>query len=511
VPSNDSEVKRVLIADDEINIRRVLEAILRRDGYEVVTAANGLEALAGMNRGVHTVITDLKMPGLDGMALLRKLSADYPDVPVVMITAHGSVENAVEAVKLGAFDYIEKPFDQEQIRQIVDKALKTHAFARRDVRPEEPKARGRFRLVGDSPAIRQVYGVIEKVADTPSTVLITGESGTGKELIARALHEYSSRREGPFIKINCAAIPKTLMESELFGYEKGAFTGAVGAKPGRFELAHNGTLFLDEIGEIPVEMQVKLLRVLQESEFERVGGIKTIKVDVRLVAATNRDLHAEVAAAAFREDLYYRLNVVPIHLPPLRERRDDIPLLVGHFIGRFNDRLKKQVTGIEPDAVFRLTAYSWPGNIRELENVIERTILFCEGPTIRVIDLPGELMGTGAPSSASMPAIPTPSSPGASGEARRLTPPSGVPVLPTALVGGEAVSSLKEAVRVETERVERDLIQRALDETGGNVTQAARKLQISRKSLQTKMKELGLRDKGAPDDKTDKADKPDKE
>jgi two-component system response regulator AtoC len=511
VPSIDSEVKRVLIADDEINIRRVLEAILRRDGYEVVTAANGLEALAGMNRGVHTVITDLKMPGLDGMALLRKLSADYPDVPVVMITAHGSVENAVEAVKLGAFDYIEKPFDQEQIRQIVDKALKTHAFARRDVRPEEPKVRGRFRLVGDSPAIRQVYGVIEKVADTPSTVLITGESGTGKELIARALHEYSSRREGPFIKINCAAIPKTLMESELFGYEKGAFTGAVGAKPGRFELAHNGTLFLDEIGEIPVEMQVKLLRVLQESEFERVGGIKTIKVDVRLVAATNRDLHAEVAAAAFREDLYYRLNVVPIHLPPLRERRDDIPLLVGHFIGRFNERLKKQVTGIEPDAVFRLTAYSWPGNIRELENVIERTILFCEGPTIRVIDLPGELMGTGAPSSASMPAIQTPSSPGASGEARRLTPPAGVPVLPTALVGGEAVSSLKEAVRVETERVERDLIQRALDETGGNVTQAARKLQISRKSLQTKMKELGLRDKGAPDDKTDKVDKPDKE
>src|SRR4051812_3598332 len=208
-----------------------------------------------------------------------------------------------------------------------------------------------------------------------STVLITGESGTGKELIARALHEYSLRHTGPFIKINCAAIPKTLMESELFGYEKGAFTGAVGAKPGRFELAHGGTLFLDEIGEIPVEMQVKLLRVLQESEFERVGGIKTIKVDVRLVAATNRDLHAEVAAAAFREDLYYRLNVVPIHLPPLRERRDDIPLLVGHFIGRFNERLKKQVTGIEPDAVFRLVSYGWPGNIRELENVMERAIL----------------------------------------------------------------------------------------------------------------------------------------
>src|SRR5436190_7736717 len=299
-----------------------------------------------MSRGVHTVITDLKMPGLDGMGLLRKLSADYPDVPVVMITAHGSVENAVEAVKLGAFDYIEKPFDQEQIRQVVDKALKTHAFSRRDARLEEPAGRGRFRLVGESPAIRQVYGVIEKVADTPSTVLITGESGTGRELIARALHENSSRRTGPFIKINCAAIPKTLMESELFGYEKGAFTGAVGAKPGRFELAHGGTLFLDEIGEIPVEMQVKLLRVLQESGFERVGGLQTIKVDVRLVTATNRDLAAELTTGGFREDLYYRLNVVPIHLPPLRDRREDIPLLVSHFITKFNDRLKKQFTHI---------------------------------------------------------------------------------------------------------------------------------------------------------------------
>src|SRR5919206_404989 len=317
-PVPETEAKRVLIADDELNIRRVLEAILKRDGYEVVTAANGLEALAGMSRGVHTVITDLKMPGLDGMGLLRKLSTEYPDVPVVMITAHGSVENAVEAVKLGAFDYIEKPFDQEQIRQIV-----------------------------------------EKVADTPSTVLITGESGTGKELIARALHEYSSRHAGPFIKINCAAIPKTLMESELFGYEKGAFTGAVGAKPGRFELAHGGTLFLDEIGEIPVEMQVKLLRVLQESEFERVGGIKTIKVDVRLVTATNRDLAAELATGGFREDLYYRLNVVPIHLPPLRERREDIPLLVSHFIAKFNERLRKQIGGIDPDGIARLVSYHW--------------------------------------------------------------------------------------------------------------------------------------------------------
>ena len=481
---NETEAKRLLIADDELNMRRVLEAILRRDGYEVVTAANGNEALANMGRGINMVITDLKMPGLDGMGLLRRLSVDYPDVPVVMITAHGSVENAVEAVKLGAFDYLEKPFDQEQIHQIVAKAMRTHMLSRRDARPEDPTSHGRFRLVGDSPAIRQIYAVVEKVADTPSTVLITGESGTGKELVARALHDNSSRRAGPFIKINCAAIPKTLMESELFGYEKGAFTGAVGSKPGRFELAHGGTLFLDEIGEIPVEMQVKLLRVLQESEFERVGGIKTIKVDVRLLTATNRDLAAEIASGGFRDDLFYRLNVVPIHLPALRERRQDIPMLVDHFIARFNERLKKQITGADPEAVERLVAHNWPGNIRELENVIERTILFCEGPRIQLEDLPREFGGGTVSSSqpdlvAAAAAMPAPASPA----------PSAAPPV------GEEVGSLKEAVRVETERVERDLIQRALDETGGNVTQAARKLQISRKSLQTKMKELGLRDR----------------
>ncbi len=499
MPPSEGEQKRILIADDEINIRRVLEAILRRDGYDVVTASNGEEALAGMGRGIHTVITDLKMPVLDGMGLLRRLSVDFPDVPVVMITAHGSVENAVEAVKLGAFDYVEKPFDQEQIRQIVAKALRTHMLARRDARPEDTASHGRFRLVGESTAIQQVYQVVEKVADTPSTVLITGESGTGKELVARALHDNSSRTGGPFIKINCAAIPKTLMESELFGYEKGAFTGAVGSKPGRFELAHGGSLFLDEIGEIPVEMQVKLLRVLQESEFERVGGIKTIKVDVRLITATNRDLAAEIATGGFRDDLYYRLNVVPIHLPPLRERREDIPLLVNHFITRFNERLKKQVNGIEPDAIERLVSHHWPGNIRELENVIERTILFCDSSTIRTCDLPGELGGT--PPQGLAPALATAS------EERPLTAATSSGTLPVvqAPTGpmssssmpqvGEEVGSLKEAVRAETERVERELIQRALDETAGNVTQAARKLQISRKSLQTKMKELGLRDR----------------
>jgi DNA-binding NtrC family response regulator len=469
---------RIIIADDEINLRKVLSAILARDGYDVLEAEDGLAALDLIGPGVVAVVTDLRMPRLDGMGLLRKLTAEHPDIPVIMITAHGSVDSAVEAVKLGAFDYIEKPFEQAQIRQVVGKAVKTHELNERAPRaPMASGGPGRFGLVGASPILEQLYQVIEKVADTPSTVLITGESGTGKELIARALHANSSRRDAPFIKINCAAIPKTLMESELFGYEKGAFTGAVGSKPGRFELASTGTLFLDEIGEIPIEMQVKLLRVLQESEFERVGGIKTIKVDVRLVTATNRDLQKEVQAGHFREDLYYRLNVVPIHLPPLRERSEDIPLLAEHFVRKFNERLKKNTTRVEDDALVRLVAHGWPGNIRELENVLERTILFCEGPSIRARDLPPELSGHAA---------------AAPERALDATPsrPVGAPA------AGSGDGSLKDLVRQETERLERELIQRALDETGGNVTQAARKLKISRKSLQNKMKEFGLRDKG---------------
>jgi DNA-binding NtrC family response regulator len=475
---------RILLADDEINLRKVLGAILQRDGYSVLEAADGEQAVAQMSADPAVVITDLRMPKLDGMGVLRRVVAEHPEVPVIMITAHGSVDSAVEAVKLGAFDYIEKPFEQTQIRQVVQKAVKTrelNARAPRSLLAVSGEGPGRFGLVGRSPVLEQIFAVIEKVADTPSTVLITGESGTGKELIARALHNNSLRRDRPFIKINCAAIPKTLMESELFGYEKGAFTGAVGSKPGRFELADGGTLFLDEIGEIPVEMQVKLLRVLQESEFERVGGIKTLKVDVRLVAATNRDLLKEVAAGNFREDLFYRLNVVPVHLPPLRDRREDIPLLVQYFVSKFNERLKKSITGVEPDALARMVAHPWPGNIRELENVLERTILFCEGPAIKAHDLPPELGA--APAVAPLP-------PGPEGRAGEITSPRVMLPPPT------PAGSLKEMVKVETERLERELIQRALDETGGNVTQAARKLKISRKSLQNKMKEFGLRERG---------------
>ncbi len=472
---SDDERRTILVADDEPNLRRVLGAMLKREGHDVLSAIDGQQALQLIkSQPVHTVITDLRMPRLDGMDLLRHIVQEYPDVPVIILTAHGSVDNAVAAVKLGAFDYIEKPFEQEQIKRVVSNALRTHELRRTEVRlVGAAKGHGRYGVVGASAAMQAVYNVIEKVAHTPSTVLITGESGTGKELIAKALHEQSPRRDGPLIKVNCAAIPDTLIESELFGYEKGAFTGAVSSKPGRFELADKGTLFLDEIGEIPTEMQVKLLRALQEGEFERVGGIRTVKVDVRLVAATNRDLLDAIQKGRFREDLYYRLNVVPIHVPPLRERREDIPDLVQHMLEKFRQRLGRAVEQVAPAAMSCLTAYSWPGNVRELENFLERTVLFCSGPVIELQDLPEVLRQS---SSERAPAA-------ASGAAPAVPPPED--------------ASLKDIVRAETERVERSVIMSALEETGGNVTQAARRLKISRKSLQIKMKELGLREREA--------------
>src|SRR5580700_92322 len=388
------ERKQVLIVDDEPNLRKILSAQLTRDGYDVMTAEDGEQGLTLLREHhIDLVITDLKMPKVDGMTLLRRALELEPELPIVLITAHGTIDTAVEALKSGAFDFVTKPFDKDEVRQIVAKALRTRELRGADATPV-PTGRGvRFGIIGSSPGITDLYAVLERVADTPTTVLITGESGTGKELVARALHEHSSRKDKPFIKVNCAAIPKELIESELFGYERGAFTGAVTSKPGRFELANGGTLFLDEIGEIPIEMQVKLLRALQESEFERVGGIKTIRVDVRLVAATNRDLKKLIAAGSFREDLFYRLNVVPIRLPALRERAGDIPLLVGHFLGKFNDRLKKRVTAVDPEAMEALSAHAWPGNIRELENVIERAVLFCDSSKVRVQDLPPEVRG----------------------------------------------------------------------------------------------------------------------
>ncbi len=468
------EKKQLLVVDDEPNLRRVLSALLARDGYDVHTAEDGQNALEVLNEHhIDMLITDLRMPRLDGMGLLRQALALDPELPVVMITAHGTVDNAVEALKTGAFDYITKPFDQTEVRTIVRKALKTRDLASTEATRaiDDGSQEMRYGIIGKSAGIRELYAVLDRVADTPTTVIITGESGTGKELVARALHENSSRRDKPFIKVNCAAIPRDLMESELFGYERGAFTGAVGSKPGRFELATGGTLFLDEIGSIPMEMQVKLLRALQESEFERVGGIKTIRVDVRLVAATNSDLRKEIEARTFRDDLYYRLNVVPIRLPPLRERVEDIPLLAAHFLSKFNTRLGKQVEGVAPAARELLLSYPWHGNIRELENVMERAVLFADGQTIEVMDLPCEVReGSATP--------------------RPRATPSQPPADALTLAEG-----LKEQVKAAMTRLERELIQKALDQTGSNVTHAARLLKISRKGLQLKMKELGLRER----------------
>lgn len=471
--------QQILVADDEPNLRRVLEAQLRRDGFDVIGVEDGHQALEALGEHhVDLVITDLKMPRLDGMEVLKHLAAEYPRVPVIMITAHGTVDTAVEALKLGAFDYITKPFDRDELRGAVMKAARTRELSQTTA-SNAIESGGRFQIIGRSPRMLEVFDVIERVADTPSTVLVTGESGTGKELVARALHEYSRRAKKPFVRVNCAAIPTELLEAELFGYERGAFTGAVTSKPGRFELAHEGTLFLDEIAEIPPSMQVKLLRALQEQEFERVGGIKTIRVDVRLVAATNRNLEEEIRESRFREDLYYRLNVVHVELPSLRERPEDITLLFSHFLERYNERLDRDVRGMSAEAEALLRAYDFPGNIRELENLVERCLLFCDGEIIEPEHLPEPLRR---------------------GSSRDRVSPRGRPNLDESfadlpdLLEEDASTGLKDLVREATSRMEKALIERALEKTGRNVTHTARLLRISRKSLQTKMKELGLRE-----------------
>ena len=464
--------KQILIADDEANLRRILAAQLQNDGYDVFEVGDGQAAIDALGEHhIDAVITDLRMPHVDGIGVLRHCQEHSPELPVILITAHGSVETAVQAMRQGAFDFISKPFDLAEIRNVIAKAVRTSDLRERDVQLEGGAGAGRYKIIGADRAMTDIYAILEKVADTTATVLITGESGTGKELIARALHENSSRNGSAFIRVNCGAIPRDLMEAELFGHERGAFTGAVNSKPGRFELAHGGTLFLDEIAEIPVEMQVKLLRAIQEGEIDRVGGIKPITVDVRLIAATNRDLKKEIAAGRFREDLFYRLNVVPIHLPPLRERRSDIPLLVEHFLKIHAVRFRKPVTQVSPDAREALVNYAWPGNIRELENVIERCVLLSDGDTIRLRDLAPEVRAA---------------APGAGGAAAVEEDDDDA--------SGSAPGGLKEQVREATARLEREMIVRALAQTGHNVTQTARLLKISRKSLQIKMKELGLRE-----------------
>jgi two-component system, NtrC family, response regulator AtoC len=463
---NDSP-RQILVVDDEPNLRRVLGAQLSRDGYEVHAVADGKAALRILEEQyIDVVITDLRMPELDGLELMRRALALEPELPVVIITAHGTVDNAVEALKSGAFDYITKPFDQNEVRNVVRKALRTRALAATEARQEAELPPGaRYGIIGNSRPIEELRQVIDRVADTPSSVIITGEVGTGKQLVARALHDGSLRRDGPFITLNCAAASPELLERELFGFGQGDMGGPT-PKPGRFELASGGTLFLDEIDSVPLSVQPALLRVLLDGEGSRVGDPSQRRMNVRLVTATKSDLAQRVTDGTFRQELYYRLAVVPITLPALRERAPDIPDLARHFVQKLRAHLNHRVTGIEPEAERILSRYHWPGNVRELENVIERALLFCDGPIITAADLPKAMQRE---------------------EAEEL------------VEGAHLSDGLKERVKAATLRLERELIDRALRETHGNVTHAARLLKISRKGLQLKMKELGLRERDERD------------
>ncbi|MDP2840022.1 MAG: sigma-54 dependent transcriptional regulator [Syntrophales bacterium] len=452
---------KILVVDDELNMRLVLKAMLKKEGYEVATAADGQEALQILKEEkIAVVATDLKMPRLDGMGLLHRIMQDDPSLPVIILTAYGTVANAVDALKKGAFDYLTKPFEQDELKTVILKAIKTRQLGDRDLSAPAGDV-DPHRIVGASSRMAEIDEIIRKVSPTTTTVLITGETGTGKELIARAIHRNSSRKEQPFIKINCAAIAENLVESELFGYEKGAFTGAVTTKPGRFELAHRGTLFLDEVGEIPRDMQSKLLQAIQDQNFERVGGLKNISVDVRLIAATNRNLPQEVKEGKFREDLFYRLNVFPIHIPPLRERTEDILPLTGHFLEKFNRKLKMQVEGLSPEVRDCLLAYPWPGNIRELEHLVERMVLMAEGPVITMAIVPPEIVRAAHE--------PCPAAP------------------------GMAETPGRDVLKSHMEEMEKQIIARCLEECDGNVTRAAERLGLSRKGLQLKMIKHRLR------------------
>ncbi|MCK8602331.1 sigma-54-dependent transcriptional regulator [Desulfoferrobacter suflitae] len=391
-------METILIVDDEKNYLLVLEDLLLEEGYQVLTADSAQKGLEiAEEHEVDAVITDMKMPGMDGIALFESIHVRKPDVPVIMMTAYGTQEKALDAMKKGAFDYIFKPFENEQFKFTVRKAVDHHRLVQQN-RYLTKELHGRYQfsnIIGKSAAMERIFQLIEKVAPSKATVLITGESGTGKELIARAIHFNSTRQDLPFISVNCGALPENLLESELFGHEKGAFSGALNQRKGRFEMAHEGTLFLDEISEMSPPLQVKLLRVLQEMEFERVGSSQTMKVDVRVVAASNRNLKHEVAAGRFRSDLFYRLNVVHIQIPALRERTDDIPPLVNHFLSKYGRESGRGPLTMHPEAMRRLLDYHWPGNIRELENVIERAVILCTGEQILVSDLPSEVREPG--------------------------------------------------------------------------------------------------------------------
>jgi DNA-binding NtrC family response regulator len=443
--------ERILVVDDEANARAALAELLREEGYAVETAGDGFKALPKLEEfEPDLLLTDLKMPGMDGIALMRKAHQADPQLAVIVMTAFGAVDTAVSAMRQGAADYLTKPLNLEELTISVERTLE-----RRRLQRETGQLRQRLserdrieRIVGSSPPMLKVFETVLQVAPSRASVLVTGESGTGKELVAAAIHQHSTRAAGPFVKLHCAALAESLLESELFGHEKGSFTGAAGRRDGRFQQADGGTLFLDEIGEISPAIQVKLLRFLQEREFERVGGNQTIKVDVRVVAATNRNLAHEVREGRFREDLYYRLNVVSIEMPPLRARPSDVPLLATRFLERYAAENEKTVKGFHADALDCLTHYGWPGNVRELENVIERAVVVCRGDEIQLGDLPEHLTRTSA-----------------------VQRENGLPPIPG--------TTLAE--------IERYVILKTLEHTGGSTSRAADLLGISARTIQYRL------------------------
>jgi two-component system, NtrC family, response regulator AtoC len=454
----ESVARKVLVVDDEENIRLVLQTLLRKHGYEVHVASSAERALAQLDElAPEFVLADVRMPGMSGIELCGAIRARGGDVNVIVMSAYGSVDLALESMKAGAYDYVQKPFKQDEVLLVLAKAAEREALRRENRALKEAVRHDRelSELLGESEAIRHVLRLIDKVADYRTTVLIQGESGTGKELVARALHKRSSRAERPFVAINCGAIPEALMESELFGHKRGAFTDAHSDKRGIFQEADQGTLFLDEVGELTPPLQVKLLRALQESVVRPLGGTKDVAVDVRVVAATVRDLRKEIAAGRFRDDLYYRLNVLQISVPPLRDRLDDIPLLVEHFLRRNNKRLGTHITGIDAAVRKRLLSYGWPGNVRELENLIERASVLADGEVLTLADVGDRLH---APTDAL----------------------------------GEVLGSNELSIKKATRTIEDTLIRRALERTRGNRTAAAKLLEISHRALLYKIKDYGV-------------------
>ena len=452
----------ILIVDDEESVRKSLAGVMRDEGYEVVTAASGKEGIELLSEAQPSIaLLDIAMPEMDGIEMLQKIREIKPDLPVIMVTGHGTIETAVKTTKMGAYDFIVKPPALEHLAMVVK-----HGLEESRLREENESLRKsierRYELVGESEKIRALKRQIALAGPTNGWVLIHGESGTGKELVARAIHRASKRACGPFVEVNCAAIPQELIESELFGHEKGSFTGATGMKRGKFELANGGTIFLDEIADMSMATQAKVLRVLEGQEFQRVGGIKTLKADVRVVAASNKNLAEEIRKGAFREDLYYRLNVIPLEVPSLREREDDIPRLVRYFLREFSTEYGQKTKTIEDDALALFVRYRWPGNVRELRNIIERLIIMVPGPTLRTQDVPPPLSSLQ--------------------EERRA------PVLSNGGQTGHGHTTLKDA-RAEFER---EFIAQKLREYGGNVSRTADAIGVERSNLHRKIKALGI-------------------